>query len=98
MVSKYIEKLQLEIRDQDIEIHRLRSVLKETIDSLTKLYRKHYTNEEDLFYSCPQSPDCANEDIAGGECNCGAQHLNDRLEVIISRLDKVLEVDSESVR
>lgn len=40
MVSKYIEKLQLEIRDQDMEIHRLKGLLTDAYELLDRCRRK----------------------------------------------------------
>lgn len=54
-------------------------------NELEKLRRRHFICD-DPWYSCPQSEDgCAN-DMAGDECNCGADAYNAILDGIIAFL------------
>ena len=51
---------------------------------LAKLARRDHYRCEDHWYSCPKSPDgCAN-DLAGDECNCGADSHNDKIDELLS--------------
>ena len=53
----------------------------ELLADLERLRRDHHVEEEDDFYSCPESHDNPVED-----CNCGANDHNARLNGLIQRV------------
>lgn len=53
---------------------------------LEKLRHKHYTNDEDCWYSCPKSGECCNSERDNDECTCGADTYNEILDQVIQKI------------
>lgn len=50
----------------------------------------HYACD-DTWYSCPKHSDECDNDFAGGECNCGADEVNEELDRAIIALERAIE-------
>ena len=59
------------------------SEIEELIAKLNELKIPHTVVEGDCWYSCPKSGHCCN-DLAGDECNCGADKHNARIDSLIA--------------
>jgi hypothetical protein len=52
------------------------------LELLQQLKLSHYVNEEDCWYSCPESDKCCNDHDKG--CTCGATEHNKIVNQIIN--------------
>ena len=57
---------------------------------LETLRRQHYYCD-DCWYSCPKAEDGCCDESQGGECNCGADEHNARLDRIVAYLRAALD-------
>ncbi len=64
--------------------------IKELIDLLVNLAKRNHEVCDDSWYSCPKSGFGCSNDLAGDECNCGADEQNKKVEEIKARLDELL--------
>lgn len=53
------------------------------MSELVALARRKHRDCEDCWYSCPKSEGGCCDDRQGGECNCGADEINARVDEII---------------
>lgn len=60
---------------------------KELSEALTSLKIFHYVNDEDCWYSCPESGECCDSSKSG--CNCGANDHNKRIDDLILKLKPI---------
>jgi hypothetical protein len=49
--------------------------------------RSHYYCE-DSWYSCPKTEDGCSDELAGTECNCGADEHNQKVKAVFARLPR----------
>jgi hypothetical protein len=67
----------------------LYTLLVEIREFLEKSRQPHYYCE-DSWYSCPKAEDgCANDKIT--ECNCGADEYNAKLDIILQKINKLID-------
>ena len=58
--------------------------IKQTCTELASLARRKHYYCEDSWYSCPKAEGgCAN-DAEGGECNCGADKHNAKVDALLA--------------
>lgn len=55
----------------------------ELVAKLKGLKISHVVVEGDCWYSCPKSGECCN-DLAGDDCNCGADKYNTKVNELIA--------------
>ena len=59
------------------------------LEGLNSLRRQH-RYVEDCWYSCPKAADGCCNDLAGDECDCGADEHNARIDALCALVDREL--------
>lgn len=63
-------------------------ILVADLRALAESLRIRHLNVEDCWYSCPKSEDgCCNDNYADGECICGADDHNARVDALLLLID-----------
>ena len=57
--------------------------------ALEALRRTHHVNDEDCWYSCPQSGECCRDDAPMMSCDCGADAHNAILDTVIEAVHRL---------
>ena len=71
--------------------------MKQAITTLLNHRWEHY-GCEDAWYSCPKHKDGCYNELAGDECNCGADKANLQIDLAIAELNQAIrEAEKEQV-